>query len=112
LKCPDTVTDDTRIEQGDRAARADADHARLKASETALRTTYQARTRIHDVCAAADDRLVVVVGPCFHPRCRGAGAGLCEEAESPWRTGWPTIWSVVMRVYLREAAHHGGLEKA
>ena len=36
----------------------------LKASETALKTTFVARGQIHDVLRGADDRLVVVVGPC------------------------------------------------
>ena len=57
-------TDDTRIEQGDELLAPMQLMRELKASENALRTTFEARTRIHDVLRGADDRLVVVVGPC------------------------------------------------
>ena len=61
---PGYRTDDTRIEQGDELLAPMQIMRELKASEAALRTTYQARTRIHDVLRGADDRLVVVIGPC------------------------------------------------
>ena len=61
---PGYRTDDTRIEQGDELLAPMQIMRELKASEAALRTTYLARTRIHDVLRGADDRLVVVVGPC------------------------------------------------
>ena len=57
-------TDDTRIEQGDELLAPMQLMRELKASETTLKTTFQARSRIHDVLRGADDRLVVVVGPC------------------------------------------------
>ncbi len=57
-------TDDTRIEQGDELLAPMQVMRELKASETALNTTFQARNRVHDVLRGADDRLVVVVGPC------------------------------------------------
>ena len=57
-------TDDTRIEQGDELLAPMQVMRELKASDNALRTTYRARTHIHDVLRGADDRLVVVVGPC------------------------------------------------
>jgi 3-deoxy-7-phosphoheptulonate synthase len=57
-------TDDTRIEQGDELLAPMQLMRELKASDTALQTTFQARNRIHDVLRGADDRLVVVVGPC------------------------------------------------
>ncbi len=61
---PGYRTDDTRIEQGDELLAPMQIMRELKASEAALRTTYLARTRIHEVLRGADDRLVVVVGPC------------------------------------------------
>jgi len=61
---PGYRTDDTRIEQGDELLAPMQIMRELKASEATLRTTYLARTRIHDVMRGADDRLVVVVGPC------------------------------------------------
>jgi len=57
-------TDDTRIEQSDELLAPMQIMRELKASDTALNTTFQARTLIHDVLRGADDRLVVVVGPC------------------------------------------------
>ena len=57
-------TDDTRIEQGDELLAPMQLMRELKASETALKTTFVARGQIHDVLRGADDRLVVVVGPC------------------------------------------------
>ena len=57
-------TDDTRIEQSDELLAPMQIMRELKASDTALKTTFQARNRIHDVLRGADDRLVVVVGPC------------------------------------------------
>jgi 3-deoxy-7-phosphoheptulonate synthase len=57
-------TDDTRIEQGDELLAPMQIMREHKASEHALRTTFEARRCIHDVLRGADDRLVVVVGPC------------------------------------------------
>jgi 3-deoxy-7-phosphoheptulonate synthase len=57
-------TDDTRIEQSDELLAPMQIMREQKASEAALRTTFQARNHIHDVLRGADDRLVVVVGPC------------------------------------------------
>jgi 3-deoxy-7-phosphoheptulonate synthase len=57
-------TDDTRIEQSDELLAPMQIMRELKASDDALKTTFEARSRIHDVLRGADDRLVVVVGPC------------------------------------------------
>jgi len=57
-------TDDTRIEQSDELLAPMQIMRELKASEAALKTTFVARGQIHDVLRGADDRLVVVVGPC------------------------------------------------
>jgi 3-deoxy-7-phosphoheptulonate synthase len=57
-------TDDTRIEQGDELLAPMQVMRELKASEKALKTTFDGRKQIHDVLRGADDRLVVVVGPC------------------------------------------------
>jgi len=57
-------TDDTRIEQSDELLAPMQIMRELKASEAALKCTFQARNQIHDVLRGADDRLVVVVGPC------------------------------------------------
>jgi 3-deoxy-7-phosphoheptulonate synthase len=57
-------TDDTRIAQSDELLAPMQIMRELKASEKALKTTFNARKQIHDVLRGADDRLVVVVGPC------------------------------------------------
>jgi 3-deoxy-7-phosphoheptulonate synthase len=57
-------TDDTRIEQGDELLAPMQIMRELKASEQALKATFDARKQIHDVLRGADDRLVVIVGPC------------------------------------------------
>jgi len=57
-------TDDTRIEQGDELLAPMQVMRELKASEKALKTTFDGRKQIHDVLRGADDRLVVIVGPC------------------------------------------------
>ena len=57
-------TDDTRIEQSDELLAPMQIMRELKASDEALKATFEARGRIHDVLRGADDRLVVVVGPC------------------------------------------------
>ena len=57
-------TDDTRIEQGDELLAPMQIMRELKASDMALRTTFEGRKQIHDVLRGADDRLVAIVGPC------------------------------------------------
>ena len=61
---PGYRTDDTRIEQGYELLAPMQIMREHKASERALKTTYQARSHIHDILRGADDRLLVVVGPC------------------------------------------------
>jgi 3-deoxy-7-phosphoheptulonate synthase len=93
-------TDDTRIEQGDELLAPMQIMRELKASEAALRTTYLARTRIHDVLRGADDRLAVVVGPCS---IHDAGAAL-EYAKKlkPLADELARDLVVVMRVYFEK----------
>jgi len=93
-------TDDTRIEQGDELLAPMQIMRELKASEAALRTTYQARSRIHDVLRGADDRLVVVVGPCS---IHDAGAAM-EYAKKlkPLADELAHDLVVVMRVYFEK----------
>ena len=93
-------TDDTRIEQSDELLAPMQIMRELKASEAALRTTYLARNHIHDVLRGADDRLVVVVGPCsiHDPAAALEYAGrlrvLARELEQDL--------IVVMRVYFEK----------
>ena len=57
-------TDDVRIESITELLDPEALIADLPASETAQQTVNAARTGIHNILQGADDRLVVVVGPC------------------------------------------------
>ena len=57
-------TDDVRIESITELLDPEALIADLPASETAQQTVNVARTGIHNILQGADDRLVVVVGPC------------------------------------------------
>ena len=57
-------TDDTRIEQSDELLAPMQIMRELKTSDNARKTTFNARKQIHDVLRGADDRLVVIVGPC------------------------------------------------
>lgn len=57
-------TDDVRIASITELLDPEALIADLPASETAQQTVNAARTGIHNILQGADDRLVVVVGPC------------------------------------------------
>ena len=57
-------TDDVRIEQGDELLAPMQVMRQLAASERAERSTFEGRRAIHDILRGADDRLLVVVGPC------------------------------------------------
>jgi 3-deoxy-7-phosphoheptulonate synthase len=57
-------TDDVRIEQGDELLAPMQVMRELAATERADATTFAARKAVHDILRGADDRLLVVVGPC------------------------------------------------
>jgi 3-deoxy-7-phosphoheptulonate synthase len=57
-------TDDTRIEQVGELITPMQLMADLEASDKVTETVFRARNQIHDVLRGADDRLVVIVGPC------------------------------------------------
>ena len=93
-------TDDTRIEQSDELLAPMQIMRELKASEAALKTTFQARNRIHDVLRGADDRLVVVVGPCS---IHDTAAALEYAARlKPLATELEADLITVMRVYFEK----------
>ncbi len=56
------------------------------ASEAAATTTYDARAAIHRILHGADDRLLVVVGPCSIHDYDG-GDGVCAPAARPSASG-------------------------
>jgi 3-deoxy-7-phosphoheptulonate synthase len=61
---PHYTTDDLRIEQGDELLAPMQLMRELKASEEAEQVTFLARKAIHDILRGANDRLLVIVGPC------------------------------------------------
>jgi 3-deoxy-7-phosphoheptulonate synthase len=61
---PHYRTDDVRIEQGDELLAPMRVMRELAASDRASETTFAGRKAVHDILRGADDRLLVVVGPC------------------------------------------------
>jgi 3-deoxy-7-phosphoheptulonate synthase len=57
-------TDDVRIEQGDELLAPMQVMRELAATERSERATFEGRKAVHDILRGADDRLLVVVGPC------------------------------------------------
>jgi 3-deoxy-7-phosphoheptulonate synthase len=57
-------TDDTRIEQAGELITPAQLMSDLPASDKVTETVFRARNQVHDVLRGADDRLVVIVGPC------------------------------------------------
>jgi len=57
-------TDDLRIEQGDELLAPMQVMRELPATERSEQATQAGRTAVHDILRGADDRLLVVVGPC------------------------------------------------
>src|SRR5689334_2774328 len=61
---PHYRTDDVRIEQGDELLAPMQVMRELAATERSEATTFEGRKAVHDILRGADDRLLVVVGPC------------------------------------------------
>jgi 3-deoxy-7-phosphoheptulonate synthase len=57
-------TDDVRIEQGDELLAPMQVMRELPATERSEQATFEGRKAVHDILRGADDRLLVVVGPC------------------------------------------------
>src|SRR3954464_6615167 len=57
-------TDDVRIEQGDELLAPMQVMRELPATDRSEETTFAGRKAVHDILRGADDRLLVVVGPC------------------------------------------------
>jgi 3-deoxy-7-phosphoheptulonate synthase len=57
-------TDDVRIEQGDELLAPMQVMRELPPTERTEKTTVDGRRDVHDILRGADDRLIVVVGPC------------------------------------------------
>jgi 3-deoxy-7-phosphoheptulonate synthase len=61
---PHVRTDDVRIEQGDELLAPMQVMRELAATERSEESTFDGRRAVHDILRGADDRLLVVVGPC------------------------------------------------
>jgi 3-deoxy-7-phosphoheptulonate synthase len=61
---PHHRTDDVRIEQGDELLAPMQIMRELAATQRSEQTTFDGRKDVHDILRGADDRLLVVVGPC------------------------------------------------
>jgi len=93
-------TDDVRIEQGDELLAPMQVMRELAATERSEETTFGARKAVHDILRGADDRLLVVVGPCsihdykaaieYATRLRGERERLKHDL------------AIVMRVYFEK----------
>jgi 3-deoxy-7-phosphoheptulonate synthase len=93
-------TDDVRIEQGDELLAPMQVMRELPATERSETTTFDGRRAVHDILRGADDRLLVVVGPCsihdyaaavdYAGRLKGEAARLSHDL------------AIVMRVYFEK----------
>ena len=93
-------TDDVRIEQGDELLAPMQVMRELPATDRSERTTFEARKAVHDVLRGADDRLLVVVGPCsIHDYAAAIEYARRLKAERD-RLGAELV--LVMRVYFEK----------
>src|SRR5436190_1265055 len=93
-------TDDVRIEQGDELLAPMQVMRELAATQRSEETTFEGRRAVHDILRGADDRLLVVVGPCSIHDYRAAVdyAGRLEEAARRFTHDL----AIVMRVYFEK----------
>ncbi len=93
-------TDDVRIEQGAELLAPMQVMRELAATERSERATFEGRKAVHDILRGADDRLLVVVGPCSIHDSRAAleyAGRLAAEGERLGRD-----LAIVMRVYFEK----------
>ncbi len=93
-------TDDVRIEQGDELLAPMQLMRELSATDRSETTTFEARKAIHDILRGADDRLLVVVGPCsIHDYEAALEYATRLKAERERLRG---ELAIVMRVYFEK----------
>jgi 3-deoxy-7-phosphoheptulonate synthase len=93
-------TDDVRIEQGDELLAPMQVMRELAASERSERSTFEGRRAIHDILRGADDRLLVVVGPCSIHDYKAAVEYAARLAGERERLAHDL--AIVMRVYFEK----------
>jgi 3-deoxy-7-phosphoheptulonate synthase len=93
-------TDDVRIEQGDELLAPMQVMRELAATDRSEETTFEGRKSVHDILRGADDRLLVVVGPCSIHDYRAA----VEYAQrlKVERDRHKADLAIVMRVYFEK----------
>ena len=97
---PHIRTDDVRIEQGDELLAPMQVMRELPASERSEATTFEGRKAVHDILRGADDRLLVVVGPCsIHDY--GAAIEYAKRLKEE-RERLKHDLAIVMRVYFEK----------
>jgi len=93
-------TDDLRIEQGDELLAPMQVMRALPANEKSEETTLEGRRATHDILRGADDRLLVVVGPCsIHDYAAAMEYATRLKAE---RDRLKADLAIVMRVYFEK----------
>lgn len=93
-------TDDVRIEQGDELLAPMQVMRELAATDRSERTTFEGRRSVHDILRGADDRLLVVVGPCSIHDYRAAMDYAARLAVERGRLDHDL--AIVMRVYFEK----------
>jgi 3-deoxy-7-phosphoheptulonate synthase len=93
-------TDDVRIEQGDELLAPMQVMRELAATERSEATTFDGRRAVHDILRGADDRLMVVVGPCSIHDYRAAIDYATRLREAAGRLAHDL--AIVMRVYFEK----------
>jgi 3-deoxy-7-phosphoheptulonate synthase len=97
---PHLKTDDVRIEQGDELLAPMQVMRELPATERSEATTFEGRKAVHDILRGADDRLLVVVGPCsIHDY--GAAIEYAKRLKAE-RDRVKHDLAIVMRVYFEK----------
>src|SRR3954469_1806482 len=93
-------TDDLRIEQGDELLAPMQVMRELPATERSEQATQAGRTAVHDILRGADDRLLVVVGPCsIHDAAAALDYARRLKVE---RERLRADLAIVMRVYFEK----------
>jgi 3-deoxy-7-phosphoheptulonate synthase len=93
-------TDDVRIEQGDELLAPMQVMRQLPATERSEETTFEGRRSVHDILRGADNRLLVVVGPCsIHDPAAAIEYATRLKAE---RDRLEADLAIVMRVYFEK----------
>ena len=93
-------TDDVRIEQGDELLAPMQIMRELAATDRSEEVTFEGRRAVHDILRGADDRLLVVVGPCsIHDSAAALDYAKRLKAE---RDRVRADLAIVMRVYFEK----------